>query len=248
MTDKPPVELPRNPEGYADRGPYAYKERGLNSYKTMLFKHSLSWIDPKVNPMADSAKRFYEISRFTPIDGKGVKNQNIQYEWGVPKGNLFGGLDGFFSPNARILDLGSGHGKAVQEINAEYADKGIKCVGVDWRYHREQPDVTDNLVGAHFKALPFAKDEFDRIVSVESFPAWVPDDRNLVKQYFQEITRVSKEGTIWRGTLPTVDEATDIQPISMKDLVSEFCANGWEIIVHGSGFCFAAKLINKNEN
>ena len=59
-----------------------------------------------------------------------------------------------------------------------------------------------------------------------------------------EITRVSRIGTIWRGTLPTY-EPEDMVKFQTDDLIEKFVERGWKVIV--SGISFSEKLIIKRE-
>jgi len=236
-------------EGYYDTGESAYKERGLDTYESMVFRDSsktTEWLQTKPgrmnpgNPSQWSLRHYHAIEHYQPINGKAAKNEAVEYDWDWPEDNVFGGIEGFFSDNAEILDLGAGFGKPVKEINETYPN--VHCVGLDVRYADEKPDNTEGLVGGNFEKTPFADSAFDRILSVESFPAWMPDDDTLVEQYFSEITRVSKPGTIWRGTLPT-DDILDI--LDTEIIAKQFASNGWELIIDKGNTAFMAKLVSK---
>ncbi|MCJ7792494.1 MAG: class I SAM-dependent methyltransferase [Candidatus Marinimicrobia bacterium] len=249
-------EVALKPEGYIELGEHAFKKRNLEDYKIMVFRDSSNfrdsskrWLRKKPremtpnNPMNWSTRHFHKIEHFLP--GEEGKDPDVSYDWDWPERNIFGGFSGFFKRNVTILDLGSGFGQVVEEINEKYSGKGITCIGVDYRYLTgEEHADSDKLVGADFKDLPFNSDSFDRILSVESFPAWLPKRENVSK-YFEEITRVSKEGTIWRGTMPIWSYGESKTPMSYHELVHFFTKNGWELMVDFRSTSFAARLSKK---
>lgn len=241
-------DILKNPEGYRDVGEFAYKLRNLEDYKRRVFPDTFEdWLSKQPEDMKAenqdkwTLRHLHTLDYYIPQSGKAHKSEDIRYQWDWPESTVFGGFEGFFSEGVRILDLGSGHGKVVKEIKKRFKDKGIEITGVDYRYHRDRPEESNGgLVGGEFKRLPFKNDTFDRFLSVESFPAWMPRNKELVKKYFEEITRVSKDGAIWRGTFPVYDEY-DNEPVSGKELIDYFCQNGWEV-VNERGYSFIAKL------
>lgn len=238
--------LPPRPEGYHDTGEHAYKERTLDTYRSMIFRDATDrWSTHKPENLDDPTTRsvanfMHSLKHYEPKGKDFVKDSNVQYDWDWPEPNIFGGYGGFFSNGASILDLGSGHGQVVQEINQKYGDKDVKCFGVDHRYSHDVPQITTSLVTGDFRGLPFADNSFDRMLAVESFPAWLPKNRDLIQRYFQEI-----KGAIWRGTLPTYDEY-NTPTISDYELTKYFCDNGWELVVN-NGIAFIARLVDKYE-
>lgn len=193
------------------------------------------------NPMEWSLRHFHRIDHFVPSEDKLATDSNIQYDWDWQEANVFGGFDNFFTDEAQIVDLGSGRGQVVQEINQKYSNKGIRCVGVDYRYGHDKPENTNNLVAGDFRSLPFADKTFNRLLSVESFPAWMPKDKELIGKYFEEITRISKPGTIWRGTLPSFEDFE--KPfVPTEELATEFTKRGWELVIDSSNSSFIARL------
>lgn len=247
------MEKPFNPlEHYHDTGEHAIS-RGFEAYKSMVFKDEGEyWLRVKPqdmvpeNPMQWSMRHFYTLQHFIPTQVgatlKSCKNQSVQFEWGWKEEKIFGGLENFFTKNTRILDLGSGKGIAKDEINERFKERGVRCVGVDYRYSREQEHKVKNLVASDFVNLPFKDESFDRILSVESFPCWLPDEEQTIDKYIEEITRVSKTGTIWRGTLPKYDEYDTIK-FPTDVIIRKFVESGWEVVV--SGDAFSAKLMSK---
>lgn len=243
-----------NLEHYHDTGEHAIS-RNLETYKSMVFKdENEHWLKIKPDDMIHknimqwSMRHFHTLEHFIPeqIGNKLIshKNQSIQFEWDWNEEKIFGGFDNFFSNDSIILDLGSGKGIATEEINTQFKDKNIKCFGVDQRYSQNQPQPNKNLIACNFANLPFENNSFDRILSIESFPCWLPNEEQTIDKYIEEITRVSKIGTIWRGTLPTY-EMEDIIKFSTESLINKFVENGWEVVV--SGTLFIAKLIFKYE-
>ncbi len=244
---------PKNLEHYYDTGEHAIS-RNLETYKSMVFRDERkNWLrekpenmNPK-NPMQWSLRHFHKLEHFIPEEAGGEikpnKDESVQFEWDWKEEKIFGGFDNFFAENSTVLDLGSGKGIAVNEINNQFKEHGIRCTGIDYRYSQEQEQTAKNLVGGDFANLPFEDESFDRLLSVESFPCWLPDDEQTIDKYIEEITRVSKIGTIWRGTLPKYDEYDTIN-FPTDVIIKKFVKNGWEVVI--SGDSFSAKLVIKN--
>jgi len=247
--EKPPKHL----EHYHDTGEHAIS-RDFETYKSMVFKdEGKNWLREKPrdmtpdNPMQWSMRHFHTLEHYYPekVGNKlsSRKDDSVQYEWDWKEKKVFGGLDNFFANDSIVLDLGSGKGIAANEINKQFADRQVKCVGVDYRYSQEQPQNGKNLVAGDFTNLPFEDKSFDRILSVESFPRWLPNEEQTIDRYIEEITRVSKDGTIWRGTLPKYYEYDTIK-FPTDSIIKKFVENGWEVVVSGNSF--SAKLVVKN--
>lgn len=246
--------IPSNPSGYHDTGEHAYKERTLATYAAMLFRDSSKrWFAQKPDtmtpddPMQWSMRHYHKIAHYFSNNDLIQTDSNITYDWDWPEYTVFGGYDGFFSPKTQILDLGSGHGQVVQEINSKFKDRDISCVGVDYRYVHDRPADGINLVGADFKALPFPDKSFNRLLSVESFPAWLPKDKTLIDRYLDEITRISEAGTLWRGTLPSSEDDRDIPTVLHEELFSMFVQRGWELVIDQGNNSFTAKLSQRDD-
>jgi SAM-dependent methyltransferase len=240
--------------GYFDTGEHAYKERNLETYQSMVFRDSTDkWLRKKpedmveTNPMQWSMRHFHAIELYLPEQDGYLKDEKIKFDWDWPGTNVYGGLDEFFKDGSLVLDLGSGHGQVVHEINDRFSGNRIKCIGVDARYEHDQPENKENLVTGNFAALPFADHSFNRLLSVESFPAWLPDDKALITQYFNEITRISQPGTIWRGTLPSIEDG-EKEILTESVLINEFTSNGWHIVIDKGGNSFIAKLGEQSSN
>lgn len=240
-------------EHYHDTGEHAFN-RGLKEYKSMIFIDSSDlWLKEKPkemtpeNSMQWSMRHFHVLKHFIPKQLENqiipTKDESCGYEWDLKEGEIFGGIKGFFISDSNVLDLGSGSGKAVKEINNEFKTKNIKCVGIDHRYFEKKPDDAENLFAGDFENLPFDDESFDRILSVESFPCWLPNDEKLIDRYIEEITRVSKLGTIWRGTFATYD-FEDKVIFSTDQIMEKFTKSGWEVFAHNNSF--SAKLIYKH--
>lgn len=238
-------------EYYHDTGEHAIS-RNLEAYNSMVFKdEGRYWLREKPkdmypdNPMQWSMRTFHTLEHFIPkqTDAKiqSSKDESVQFEWDWGEEKIFGGRDNFFADNSTVLDLGSGRGIAVNEINEQFVDRQIKCVGADYRYLQEQQAVK-NLVACDFANLPFKDESFNRVLSVESFPCWLPVEEQTIDKYIEEITRISKIGTIWRGTLPKYNEYDTIK-FPTDSIIRKFVENGWEVVV--SGDSFSAKLLIK---
>ena len=243
---------PKNLEHYHDTGEHAIS-RNLETYKSMVFQdEGENWLKAKPedmvpeNPMQWSMRHFHTLEHFIPGRANGKiqsrKDQSVQFECDWKEEKIFGGFNDFFVDNAQILDLGSGKGIAVNEINEQFKKRGINCTGVDYRYSQEKEQTAKNLVAGDFANLPFKDESFDRILSIESFPCWLPNEEQTIDRYIEEITRVSRAGTIWRGTLPKYDEYDTIK-FPTDVVIRKFVENGWEVVV--SRDSFTAKLAFK---
>lgn len=244
-------EISFRPEGYFDISKAAFKERTLETYIKMVFRDStLRWLTNKPRRLTSNDPGIWDhtIKHYSPRKNEpsptSKRDPNINFDWDWKEENVFGGMDGFFEVGVRILDLGSGMGQITEQINIRYRGR-VECVGIDYRYLTEERPERARLVGGEFRNLPFASEKFDRILSVESFPAWLPRKENIGK-YFKEITRVSKLGTIWRGTLPIERHVPYELPINDFELIGFFLENGWEVVLDLSSCAFFARLIEKN--
>ncbi len=234
---------------YQDPGEYAIS-RDLATYKAMVFQdEGEGWLKTRPadmipeKPMQWSMRHYHTLAHFTPEQTEeGIrsrKDPTIAFEWDWKEGKMFGGLDHFFAEHSRILDLGSGKGLAVHEINEQLQERDITCIGIDDRYFNEKPR-DKNLIAGDFAQLPFEDESFNRMLSVESFPCWLPKEEKTIDTYIEEMTRISQVGTIWRGTLPKYYE-DDIISFSTETIVRKIVENGWEVLVNGDAF--AAKLV-----
>ncbi len=252
--------LREHPDGYYDTRETA-SERDLDTYMFMVFDENWQTKKPKVESGSiakTSLESLHKISKFIPADnGNSERVASVKYEWDLEGGEPFGGITGFFSENTKILDLGSGKGIAKDQINEKYSGLGVKCVSLDFRYllqgydndkhpfyEMEIPQNSADSVAGEFGNLPFADNTFDRMLSVETFPAWLPKDSADFERYFREVTRVCQKGTIWRGTSPTFE---DLLPNGYTNfsLQNAFCKNGWEVIIPNARGYFAAHLVKK---
>lgn len=251
-------KVPPKPDGYDEYGEEKaswYKEKGLDVYLKVLFpEESEFWISEKPDNMVPenfmvwSTRHLHEIEYYEPrkknnlYDKTFFRNLNIKYEWDWKESGLYGGLAGFFANDSIVLDLGSGMGNFVAEALEKYKALNIKVIGVDYRYHQERPANSNMiLVGGDFKNLSFPDNAFNRLLSFNSFPYWLPSTGALMLKCFKEITRISRDSALWRGTLP-FDSYTHLHnSISEQAVFDGFCANGWEVVdvMHRK---FAAKL------
>lgn len=141
--------------------------------------------------------------------------------------DIFGGLKAFFSEGTSLLDIGSGGGQAVDQMRTKYS-QGMRIQGVDIRYGIDKPsaDLKSPYTTASWKHLPYKESSFDRLLSYESFPRYPfsgDGDTEQATQVFKEITRVAKNGALWRGTLPSM--------VSGSHFMDGFTQNGWEVYV-----------------
>lgn len=161
-------------------------------------------------------------------------------------GPVFGGKGEFFKKDSVVLDIGSGGGIAVREMSENFA--GVKVVGLDIQYGRDgvysptERTSSATYIAGEWGKMPFADGAFDRLLSYESFPRYAFSRTDFsveeVRNIFREITRVVKEGAIWRGTLGT-------RTINDKpSVINMMLENGWEIYVF-PGKTFIARLVKK---
>ncbi len=214
--------------------------RGLDAYKRQVFQDC--GLDPSTKKPS--------TGHYTPLlhdHGNDIYNNGLVNPWEWKEENIFGGFDGFFAPNSVILDLGSGIGLAVKEINEKFKASNVRCIGLDYRYKKQEErkkvvtDPSSLLIAADFKNFPFIDNSADRILSVQSFPSYFPP-QEVAEKYMQEITRVSKVGTIWRGNTPFENEDdSDIDAWAFRHMALR---NGWEFVEIGNSFI--AKLLLKN--
>lgn len=237
---------------YHDTGEHAIS-RGLDTYKYMVFEEKNSyWLREKPeniipdDPEGWVMRHFYKLKHFIPEqkDNKlsSREDESVQFTWDWKEDEIFGGFDNFFSNDASALDLGSGKGVALKEINEQFKDRNVKCVGIDYRYIQKPQQNSKKLVAGDFENLPFKDNSFNRILSVESFPCWLPNKEKAIDQYVSEITRVSQIGTIWRGTLPSYDIGDEIK-FPTDVVIGKFVENGWEVVASVNSF--VAKLVLK---
>jgi len=97
-----------------------------------------------------------------------------------------------------ILDLGSGKN---EEFARGLKDKGVEAevvsVNPQLAVEEQEKDQTnhENAVAAIAQTLPFAKDSFDIILSLDAVPLYLPSDNmGEYKKAFFEIDRVLKPG------------------------------------------------------
>ena len=216
--------------------------RGLKNYINMLFQDESSERQPE---------QAYEINLkdgiFTLLECAKDKV-------------FFGGLKDFFLKGKKILDLGSGVGRATKELNDFFINFGINIFGIDASVPEQKADV----VGGDFVNLPFSSNSIDRIMAVETFPRWYgdypssmraatnhfasPEDSMYVKgdddlleldrekylqrirQTWEEIHRIAAPGCIFRGTVEPCREKSDYENIIRK--FKFLLENGWRVIVY----------------
>lgn len=169
--------------------------------------------------------------------------------WDDVNKNL-GGQRCFFQEGARILDLGSGSGKAISEWTKRYLSSDVRVVGLDFVYRREAPMTPHEgrYIAGVWQRLPFADNSFSGILSLESFPRYAELDLNSEnnQMIFSEITRVSKKGAIWRATMLPDDWvriAPDVMLVQQVAIKNNLLKNGWEVYMHPR--LMAARLKDK---
>ena len=154
--------------------------------------------------------------------GPGMTNEGVAA--------TFAGLDGFFQPGAAILDIGSGSGRAVNEMIAQYAPRGVSITGLDSSYFADAPETAhpEAFVPGSWEKMPLPDNAYSGLLSSESFPthSW-PDtsDEGHEKneQTVAEITRVAKPGAVWRATVG------GFQGLPRQRLRDMLVASGWEV-------------------
>lgn len=147
----------------------------------------------------------------------------------------YGGQKEFFKKGATVLDLGSGGGKATTEYSLRL--KGVKIIGVDTEYKDMNPmyPSTGLFVGGDWEKLPFKDNTFTGILGCESYPAGMGSVPENIVRTFREITRVSKEGAVWRATIPELnplfDAEGEIWEAERRMITNSLAYNGWEAFI-----------------
>lgn len=126
----------------------------------------------------------------------------------VEMGFLCGGRREFFSEGAQILDIGSGGGKALLMMNELYGSRGVKVIGLDDAYKDRIPNGlnAETAIAGNWREMPFEDNGFDRFLSCESNLKWLGKSTGGIFftendiQTIDEVTRVAREGAIWRAT------------------------------------------------
>lgn len=230
--------------GLSDEDIYRDKidNRGLKQYINMLFRDESKTRRPE---------KVFEIK---------LLGDNLKLEQHEFKQALFGGLRSFFRTGKKILDLGSGVGKATKELNDLFSNSGIDIIGIDVNI----PEVKSDIVGADFMNLPFKNNSIDRIMALETFPRWYGDYptsmRASTKHFFNpestiyilgddglldinkvsylkrlehtwnEINRVAAPGCIFRGTVQTCNSEADYLRIMSR--FKPLLQKGWKVIFY----------------
>lgn len=202
------------------------RNRGFFDYKLRLFSEGYGW---------DRNCTYHNLN------GERVVSTRSK--------DMFGGIEEFFRSGSNILELGSGGGRAIKEMSENYSD--VSLVGFDMRYGQYYPiDKAKkvNYLAGRWQKMPFGDNSFDRVISVESFPVHYGSGRSrdlsledAIDITFKEITRISRQGGLWRGT-PAMGTKLAGKPIG-EYMVNKFLENGWEIYVFSA--CFVAKLVKK---
>ncbi|MCU0317112.1 MAG: methyltransferase domain-containing protein [Fimbriimonadaceae bacterium] len=85
-------------------------------------------------------------------------------------------------PGDRILDVGSGTGALLQELQAQYQAAGVDFSPLALGYSRSRG--LTNLSLGNAEELPFASDSFDLVVSLDTIEH-VPQDQKAVAEIFR---------------------------------------------------------------
>lgn len=216
-------------------------DRDLTQYLKKLFPD-----DPQKEEEQKTGAPFVplpDVDFYSPDKDGGTSHNTYRPEQSGP---VFGGKSEFFKKDSVVLDIGSGGGTAVREMSKNFA--GVKVVGLDMQYVRSgvysptKRTSSATYVAGDWGEMPFADGAFDRLLSYESFPRYAFSRTDFsveaVRNTFREITRVAKEGAIWRGTLGTRAVHDEFSAIDMM------IENGWEIHVF-PGKTFIARLVRK---
>ncbi len=160
-------------------------------------------------------------------------------------GKISRGETGFFSDGSIILDIGSGGGNAVRDINKKYHHDNIRCIGVDIRYTIQSPlyNLPFKFVAGEWGKMPFHDNSFNRLLTYESFPRYALSRTTSKEDYistFKEITRIAQPETIWRGTLGKW--STDVDELHPA---IQMVKNGWTVYEYPDEI-FIATLDEKN--
>lgn len=200
--------------------PNEFTTRDFEEYKAFLF------------PEDEYKDKDFPIFHYFSLQGGRAPIESIQA--------TFTGVEGFFHQGAVILDIGSGSGKAVAEMNSQFSSKGVKVIGLDKAYEKEKPIVGDPEMfkSGSWDNMPFEDNTFTGLLSVESFPRYRTRRPESTIKTIKEITRVAKPDAVWRATFSRsfTDEET---------LIHTMVENGWETFLIPSELVLIARLLKK---
>jgi len=236
------------PTGHPNLHPYSIKEpneftgRDFEQYKAFLFLQE----EDNIQSVEDIERAGFR--HFTPRIGE---NFDITLE---DVKSVFNGVDGFFHRGARILDIGSGSGTAVVEMNRQFSSREVKVIGLDMEYKRERPlnDNPDIFIAGSWANMPFPDNYFTGLLAVQSFGRYDHSEKTI-----KEITRVSKQNAILRIDSITKDidtakalvdaldskDKVDKSSTREEEFIHKMIENGWELYFHPR--LTVAKLIEK---
>jgi len=220
-------------------------DRNLSYYRGLIF-----YDDFVKKPFGEDV---CAVTRYLP-DGEAVSHQSTLQQLEP----LEGGFNHFVLDGKSLLDLGAGSGRAINEMAA--LNPKTQYCGIDIRYAKEAPPALEqanaNLVGATWFNIPFKDGAFDRVISAYSFPYHLGrtqsselTDKQLAEKAIREITRVSKEGTLWRGVI--WGKTRKIDSWRAESIFPEIMTKyGWEMttIEDNNSEVFIAKLINQDKS
>ena len=113
------------------------------------------------------------------------------------KGGIFTS-DDFFSTGVTILELGCGGGQTAIDLARKYRGRGINYLAIDHEMGEEIPVPVHflpnlNFINADWKNLDLKDESVDRIMSLQGVARYGGEEAA------KEVTRVAKEGAIFRG-------------------------------------------------
>lgn len=218
----------------------SWSTRDFEDYKYFLFPDADADYQPKnIQEVYVGGFKYFKQGIEQDTDKlPEVSDENIR--------SVFGGTDGFFHPNAVILDLGSGSGKATIEMVEKFSSQGVQVTGLDIAYTTDKPITHghDIFVAGSWVDIPLTNNTFTGILSCESFPrhAWFDStEEGHLKNVktIKEITRVARPEAIWRATL------TSMSDLPKQALIPMMLENGWEVYIVPS--LMIARLQNKQD-
>jgi SAM-dependent methyltransferase len=217
-----------------------YESRGKFEYDLFLFPENpiegLGIVGRAIGDLSRELKGWGEPQyRHYVLEAKDVGDFSVVSGSEVNK--MYGAQKGMFKDRAVILDLGSGAGKAKHEYQWWHPKNMV--IGLDPYNGSENPGYPgeQNFIAGMMEKLPFKNDTFDGILACETFPRHV-NEQDELELIIREITRVCKEGAIFRGThiygstLSVKGEdgfmhSTEVN--KMEVVIPAFVNNGWEI-------------------